>query len=82
MGFVIHNFRTVALFIQPFFGEGIGAHLQIIYKTIHQLAFGQFGYIFLASQSLPISGYVFSYKRCGSGPREWIKNEIAFISLG
>ena len=23
MGFVIHNFRTLALFIQPFFGEGI-----------------------------------------------------------
>ena len=23
MGLVIHNFRTVALFIQPFFGEGI-----------------------------------------------------------
>ena len=27
MGFVIHNFRTVALFIQPFFGEGIAYYV-------------------------------------------------------
>lgn len=29
MGFVIHNFRTVALFIQPFFGEGIDQGMRI-----------------------------------------------------
>ena len=29
MGFVIHNFRTLALFIQPFFGEGIDKDILI-----------------------------------------------------